>query len=297
MKLKHGKLLDPKADVVFKKIFGQNKDLVKSFLNSLLPLPDDGMIETVEYLPSEQIPRNPIKKYSIVDVRCKDQKGRQFIVEMQMGWSESFKQRLQFGVSKAYVSKLDVGDNYNLLQPVYGLALIGEIFNKTSDEWYHHYQMVNVQDTEDQIKGLELIFVELPKFKPTTQWQRHLGILWLRFLNEIATLQDIPQEMQSNPEISKAIQLTQEASYSKEELAEYDGYWDLISIEKTIKADAEQKGKSEGLIEGEQKAKREMALEMLRDGEADQRIIKYAKITQDELDALKSRIFEVNSKP
>ncbi len=79
MNLKHGKLLDPKADVVFKKIFGQNKDLVKSFLNSLLPLPEDGLIESLEYLPSEQIPLTPLKKYSIVDVRCIDQKGRQFI--------------------------------------------------------------------------------------------------------------------------------------------------------------------------------------------------------------------------
>ncbi len=296
MNFKHGKLLDPKADVVFKKIFGQNKDLVKSFLNSLLPLPEDGLIESLEYLPSEQIPLTPLKKYSIVDVRCIDQKGRQFIVEMQMGWSPSFKKRLQFGVSKAYVSKLDVGENYNLLQPVYGLALIGEIFDKTSDEWYHHYQMVNVQDTEDQIKGLELIFVELPKFKPTTQWQKHLGILWIRFLNEIATLQDIPEEMQDNPEISKAIQLTQEASYSPSELAEYDGYWDIISIEKTIKIDAEQmgmqKGKMEGLIEGEQKAKREIALNLLKLMIPDATIIQASGLTQTELDTLKFEISE-----
>jgi predicted transposase/invertase (TIGR01784 family) len=166
---------------------------------------------------------------------------------MQMGWSESFKQRIQFGASKAYVSQLEAGEHYKLLQPVYGLALIGEIFKPTSDEWYHHFQMVNIKDTEDQIKGLELIFVELPKFKPTARWERHLGILWLRFLNEISTLEEIPSEMEDVPEISKAIQLTREAAYNEAELAEYDGYWDLISIEKTIKADAEEKGKIEGI--------------------------------------------------
>ena len=72
MNFKHGRLLDPKADLVFKKIFGSNKDLVKSFLNSVLPLIDDELIDTLEYLPSEQVPRTPLKKYSIVDVRCKD---------------------------------------------------------------------------------------------------------------------------------------------------------------------------------------------------------------------------------
>ncbi|CAN5364630.1 hypothetical protein BH10PSE19_BH10PSE19_05720 [soil metagenome] len=31
--------LDPKSDVVFKKIFGEHPHLLKSFLNSMLPLP------------------------------------------------------------------------------------------------------------------------------------------------------------------------------------------------------------------------------------------------------------------
>ena len=39
--MKTGRFLDPKADVVFKKIFGQHPDLIKSFLNNLLPLPED----------------------------------------------------------------------------------------------------------------------------------------------------------------------------------------------------------------------------------------------------------------
>ena len=249
MNLKPGRLLDPKADLVFKKIFGQNKDLVKSFLNSVLPLENDALIDTLEYLPSEQIPRTPLKKYSIVDVRCTDQKGRIFIVEMQMGWSASFKARLQFGTAKAYVSQLDKGDQYELLNPVYGLGLIGEIFDKQTDEWYHHYKVVNVKDTENQIKGLELIFVELPKFKASTHMEKKLGILWLRFLNEIDKMKEIPEEFTDIPEISKAIELTQEASFSPEELAEYDGYWDQVRMEKTIKSDAKAEGKAEGKAE------------------------------------------------
>ena len=59
-----------------------------SLLNALLPLPEDGQIESVEYLTPEMVPENPAKKDSIVDVRCKDQQGRQFIVEMQLYWNE-----------------------------------------------------------------------------------------------------------------------------------------------------------------------------------------------------------------
>jgi predicted transposase/invertase (TIGR01784 family) len=295
MNLKPGRLLDPKADLVFKKIFGENKDLVKSFLNSVLPLEDDALIDTLEYLPSEQIPRTPLKKYSIVDVRCVDQKGRIFIVEMQMGWSASFKARLQFGAAKAYVSQLDKGDQYELLHPVYGLGLIGEIFDTQTDEWYHHYKTVNIKDTEKQIKGLELIFVELPKFKASTHMQKKLGILWLRFLNEIDEMKEIPNEFSDIPEISKAIELTQEASFTPEELAEYDGYWDQVRIEKTIKSDAKAEGRVEGKAEGRVEGKaegeaarsREVALKMLAKNKPDDEILEFSGITPEELIELK----------
>ena len=42
-----GKYLDPKADLTFKLVFGEHKDLVMSLLNALLPLEPDGMITSV----------------------------------------------------------------------------------------------------------------------------------------------------------------------------------------------------------------------------------------------------------
>ncbi|MGL5957837.1 MAG: PD-(D/E)XK nuclease family transposase, partial [Phocaeicola sp.] len=62
------KYLDPKADLTFKKVFGEHPDLVMSLLNALLPLAPDQEITEVEYLPAELMPDNPMRKYSIVDV-------------------------------------------------------------------------------------------------------------------------------------------------------------------------------------------------------------------------------------
>jgi hypothetical protein len=56
--------------------------LLKSFLNAILPLPVP--IKDLEYLPADLVPEVPLLKYSIVDVCCIDDNGRQFIVEMQM---------------------------------------------------------------------------------------------------------------------------------------------------------------------------------------------------------------------
>ena len=64
-----GKYLNPKADLTFKKIFGEHPNLVISLLNALLPLKEDERIESIEYWPAEKIPRRTqAEKDSIVDV-------------------------------------------------------------------------------------------------------------------------------------------------------------------------------------------------------------------------------------
>ena len=105
--------LDPKADLTFKRFFG-------------------------EHLTPEMVPDNPLRKFSIVDVRCKDNRGRQFIVEMQMVWSPMFMQRVMFNSAKAYVRQLDKKEDYSLLEPVYSLNLVNDVFLKDVPEYYLH---------------------------------------------------------------------------------------------------------------------------------------------------------------
>ena len=141
------KYLSPKADLTFKKVFGEHPDLVISFLNALLPFekPEEEITQ-VEYLNPEMVPENPLRKNSIVDVRCKDQSGRQFIVEMQMMWTSAYKQRVLFNASKAYVSQLEKGNDYELLQPVYSLNIVNDTFSD-SEGYYHDFKIVEDAET------------------------------------------------------------------------------------------------------------------------------------------------------
>ena len=133
-----GKYLDPKADLTFKLVFGEHPDLVMSLLNALLPLDEDGQITSVEYLTPEMVPENPGKKDSVVDVRCHDQQGRQFIVEMQLYWNKYFQQRVLLNASKAVVKQLDKNEDYRLIQPVYCLSLVNDVgFKSAPDEFIH----------------------------------------------------------------------------------------------------------------------------------------------------------------
>ena len=230
------KYLDPKADLTFKKVFGEHPELVKSLLNALLPLKsEEEEITSVTYLTPEMVPQTPTRKYSIVDVRCEDAQGRQFIVEMQMVWSAEFKQRVLFNASKAYVKQLNRGEDYSLLKPVYSLNLVNEVFEPELDDYYHYYHLVHEEHTEKVIDGLHLVFVELPKFTPHTFTEKKMQVLWLRYLTEIdENTKEIPAELLASPEIAKAVSEIEESAYTEEELLGYDEFWDMVSVEKTL---------------------------------------------------------------
>ena len=255
--------LDPKSDVTFKKIFGEHPKILKSFLNAVLPLPENSLIESLTYLPGEQVPHIPGFKSTLVDVKCTDTQGRIFIVEMQIQWTKSFMQRLLFGTSTAYVRQLEQGESYDLLKPVYGLGLVGTIFDpEHPEDWYHHYSLVNVKKTERTIKDLQLVFVELPKFKAKSMTERKLQVLWLRFMSELdKKTTEIPPEWLEVPEIKQAVELSAVSAYTPDELAAYEKYWHYVSTEKTMLHDkfaeglaiGEAKGKAKGLAEGEAK--------------------------------------------
>lgn len=245
------KYLNPKADLTFKRVFGEHPDLVMSFLNALLPLQPEEIITEIEYLPAEMVPENPLRKNSIVDVRCKDSRGRHFIVEMQMIWSPEFKYRVLFNASKAYVRQADVGDKYELLQPVYSLNLVNDIFEPDLKEYYHYYRMVHVEHTERVIDGLQLVFVELPKFTPHTYSQKRMHVLWLRYLTEInEKTREIPQELLDSPEIKKAVTVLEESAFTPAQLLGYEKFWDIISVERTLMSSSERKGIEKGRVQG-----------------------------------------------
>ena len=252
--------LNPKIDLAFKRVFGEHANLLKSFLNALLPLPEGGLIESLEYLTPEQVPEIPgLFKNSIVDVKCKDTQGRIFIVEMQMLWSNSFTQRILFSASQAYVKQMRVGQYYDTLQPVYALALSNQVFDLDSPAYYHHYKIVNVEHPKQTvIKGLEFVFIELPKFKAQNATDRRMQVKWLQFLSEVGENdKTLPADLQADKDIGEALRLVEVSAYTEEQIEIYHIHMDKSRIEGTVIADALAKGKAEGKAEGRAEGKAE----------------------------------------
>lgn len=49
----------------------------------------------------------------------------------------------------------------------------------------HYYRMVHEENSGKVIDGLQLIFVELPKFAAHNYTEKKMQVLWLRYLTEI----------------------------------------------------------------------------------------------------------------
>ena len=260
------KYLNPKADLTFKKVFGEHKDLLMSFLNALLPLQHGREIVSIEYLPPELVPMNPDKKDTIVDVRCTEKDGRQFIVEMQMYWTDMFKRRTLFNTCKAYVKPAEKGMDYSELNSIYTLALVNDVaFPELPEEFYHEFVPTHTNHSDETIDDMHMVFVELPKFKPSSWADRRMAVLWLRFLTEIDEhTKFAPSELAADALVAKALTLVEESAYSDAELLAIDKYWDQISRERTAVNAAERKGHAEGRAEGRAEGEQLKAIAIAR---------------------------------
>jgi predicted transposase/invertase (TIGR01784 family) len=227
--------LESIADLPFYRIFGKHADLLTSFLNALMPFEEGRHIVSLEYLSQDQLPDNPAKKDSIVNVKCKDNFDRDFIVEIQIYWNDLRPTRILANASKNYQSWLNTSDQYNLLLPVYALGILNATFDYDTAQFYHHYKTVWAGNSHEVIEGFEFILVELPKFKSVLISEKKMAVLWLRFLTEVTEkAYSVSEELLENEEISKAIELCKVGAFTKADFEAYENFWDIVRTENSI---------------------------------------------------------------
>ena len=153
--------LSPLADPVFKRVFGEEKEILMELINVVMQL--EHLVVNIEYLPPELLPERIDKKTTVVDVRCTDSAGRHFIVEMQVARQKSLKKRVFFNAARVYGRQMPQGLDYDDLQPVFALCLVDHIIEHDTDRWKHKYIIVNADDPDRCIEEFEMHFIELSK--------------------------------------------------------------------------------------------------------------------------------------
>ena len=216
------KFVDVKNDVAFRKIFGNEKktNILISFLNAALKLEGDHLIKEVAIANPYQFPRIAGEKASIIDVRAKDVRGRQFVVEMQVAETDGFDKRVQYYTCRDYSMQIERGDEYPKLKPTYFIGILD--FDYFESEGYlSHHIIVNGKTYEHKLKDIQFTFIELEKFTKEVHELETLIEKWTFFIKHAEELEVIPENVDDDG-LMEAYKDADRHSWKKEELIAYD---------------------------------------------------------------------------
>ena len=253
------KFLDVKTDYAFKKVFGSDnsKNILLSFLNSLDIFNDQDVIEDLTIVDPYQIPLIQGMKDTYVDVKAKLKSGAMVIIEMQVLNVPGFEQRILYNAAKSYSTQLIQGQHYHLLNPVIALTITDFVMFPESKDYTSTFKLIE-KDRLVQYNGdIELIFIELPKFKKTEFNLDNIVEKWIYFIKNAGSLAYIPETLALLPELSQAFTIANEAGLSVEELEIQFKRKDFIILQRDSIALAAKNARIEGKVEGKVEGKEE----------------------------------------
>ncbi|MFB2921802.1 MULTISPECIES: Rpn family recombination-promoting nuclease/putative transposase [Aerosakkonema] len=246
------RFISPKVDYAFKKIFGssQSQEILISFLNAII-YSGDKIIQSLTIVN----PYNPGQVLSLketyLDVKAVLADGSVVLIEMQIARVSAFSKRVIYNVGKAYTNQLGIGEDYFSLTPVIGVTITDFIlFNQTPDVISQFVFQEKTTKFAYPDPELQLIFIELPKFKKSLSELTSLSDRWIYFLKQAATLDEIPEKLGEVNEIGLALNIANQATMTVEELEVVERRSMMLQDERGRLTYAREEGKEEGKEEG-----------------------------------------------
>ena len=274
------KYIDPFTDFGFKHIFGneENKELLISFLNDLLDI-DDKIVDII-YRNLEKLGLSIVDRRAIFDIYCTDEKGNNFIVELQRSKQKYFRDRSVYYTSFPIQEQSKKGSWDYRLEKVFFVGILEfSMDNSSSDDYLTKVQLFDVEKKEVFYDKLTYYYIEMPKFKKQEEeLSTHLEY-WIWYLNNLAKIDEIPQKLKEDRVIKKAFDVAKFLALSKDKQLAYQidlkakldyqnvmnyakEYAMEVGMEKGMKKGREE-GIEEGIKKGEKKAKIEIAKSLL----------------------------------
>ena len=247
MKLKP---LSPKLDIIFKKIFSENKDLLKSLLSAMLDTPVEQMGEIL-VLNGELMPNDIEGKVARLDLSAEFNKVK-VNIEIQIKPQNDYVDRSLYYWAKMYVSDLKSGSSYAQLKKTISINILD-------------FNLLKTETGERFSDKFEMHFFELRKLSEESKIDRKLK-LWLKFLKAEREEEFEMLGQENDVAINKAIavvhnmsadeKIRQEAWMREKTLNDY--YSDMFN--------AREEGIQEGFEKGMEKGKMNILETMKRLG-------------------------------
>ncbi|HWQ41802.1 MAG TPA: Rpn family recombination-promoting nuclease/putative transposase [Desulfosporosinus sp.] len=252
--------LDPKVDVVFKQIFGaeKNKPILISFLNAVLDWSGDRQIVEVDilnpYLEQEYVDDS----YGILDIRVQLSSGELVNVEMQIGDRADMERRSTFYICRMFGDQKIIKGKYKDLKRAIAINILDFVRIKDSQRYHTRFRLLELEESLELTDAIEIHFIELPKLKEEIANHGSPLDRWAMFLKGWDDMLLIERLSEEDPAIAQARQALEEMAADPRAKEIYEQRLKVIMDKNSDLYEAEQKGKQEG--------KQEAACAALRKG-------------------------------
>ncbi|MGL5380125.1 Rpn family recombination-promoting nuclease/putative transposase [Clostridium sp.] len=270
------RLLNPKVDFIFKKIFGSEKhpNILISFLNAVMN-PVDKIVSVI--INNTEITKDFLEdKFSRLDVKATTNRGEIINIEIQVKNSDKeihlpyalqmYKRPCQikdlecllmikrslYYWSKLYEEQLNDGDKYDKLSRTVCINIL-DFKYLNNDRFHNGYRLKEIETNEELTDIEEIHFIEIPKLKDLDDDANidtiDMLTAWVEFLKDPES--SVVRKLEfSKEEIKEAKDELYRLSRDKNELELYNmrekSFFDKVSA----LSNAKEEGREEGLEEG-----------------------------------------------
>lgn len=270
------KLTSPKSDFWFKKIFGEHKDICKSFIESVTGL----NINYLEYGNTESLGDLYGTKKICFDVNVILDNGVRVNVEMQVEDKKENEDRFALYATRYHSAQLKAGEDYTKVTK----TIVIHVFDYTFlDEGRYKnavnkYQLLHFVEHTLLSDTLDVYVIELPKIPRI--WHNECE-KWLSWLNDREDAVKRGVTMQ-NQQIADAENIYNTIANDPAMQMAYVSVLKAADREKVRLHEAEMKGKVEGKVE----EKLEIARKMKAKNKPIDEIIEFTGLTKEEIGKL-----------
>ena len=272
---KKGPFLDLCHDRAFKLYFKTNPSVLRSLLESFLPLPKGRTIKSVMTVDPFMESQDEKGKQVVLDLRAQLDNQEWVNVEMQLFHQSGFKKRILYYLTKLYSSPLSKGGKYGELYPAYSLVFAGFDMFKDREAWLHSFSMRSNTPPFFCFSGaLNMTIVELGKFlrlRPKNLLD--MASLWCYLLGEskLMDMESVRELAGKGKDMKEAtdhlIKLSKDEKISLYKEAQWRERADRLAREDYVREQGliqgREQGLERGLIQGREQATEQLVLKMI----------------------------------
>lgn len=269
-------VVSAKLDIIFKKIFTENEDMLQSFLADILDIPYDD-IQDIIVAKQELTPETVDGKFSRLNLNLKVA-DKLINVEIQLKGDNDYRDRTLFYWAKLYTSELKSGETYGQLKKTICINIIN--FNMFDRSDYHTEIVSSIKDTGEIFSDkFSIHFFELKKVGKEVN-PNNRRELWMQFLNASSEEEFEVLKQTNVPIMNKAVNIIYDLSEDTKiremarlrEKALHDEASALANAKNEGKAEGRAEGRAEGISIGEENAVNKMIEKMRKRGMSEDEI-------------------------